>query len=84
MLSATITPCVEQLLETKLVMHANQVKLWARLNWLNISSVSLDIVNCLSNFKNLEFLVPDMYYVLMILQKTMVFFDTQNMAQDTS
>ena len=84
MLSATITPCVEQLLETKLAMHANQVKLWARFNWLNISYVSLDIVNCLSNFKNLEFLVPDMYHVLMILQKTMVFFDTQNMAQDTS
>jgi hypothetical protein len=65
-LSATITPYVEQLLETKLAMHANQVKLRARLNQLNISYVSLDIVNCLSNFKNLDFLVPDMYHLPMI------------------
>jgi len=61
-------------------MHANQVKFHGGLNHLNICYASFDIVDGLSNFQNLNFIVPNAYYPLMILQKTMIFFDTQNMA----
>ena len=53
-------------------------------SWPNISYVSLDIVDTVSNFWNHDFLVPDLYHPPMILQKTMVFFDTQCMSCNTS
>lgn len=65
-------------------MRANQVKLRAGLNRPNISYALHDIINGLSNFRNLNFIVPDAYHLPMTLQKTMVFFDSQNMARDAS
>ena len=83
-LSATITPYVERLLQKKLALRPNNITLRAGLNRPNISYASLDIVDTVSNFRNLDFLVPDLYHPPMILQKTMVFFDTQNMSRDAS
>lgn len=83
-LSATITPYVERLLQKKLALRPDTVTLRAGLNRPNISYASLDIVDTVSNFRNLDFLVSNSYHPPMLVQKTMVFFDTQNMSRDAS
>jgi hypothetical protein len=83
-LSAMIMPYVEHLLQNKLALHPATVTLQAGLNQPNISYTSLDIVATVSNFQNLDFLVPNSYHPLVLVQKTKFFFETQNMSCNAS
>src|SRR6202040_2298056 len=43
--------------------------------------VTLDVVDNFSNFNNLNFIVPDSFHPPMLLQPTLIFFDSQNTAR---
>jgi hypothetical protein len=79
-----ITPFVERVLDDKLSMRANQIKFRAGLNRPNICYASYDIVDSVNNLKNLNFLVPNVYHPPMLMHRTIVFFDTQDLSRNAS
>jgi superfamily II DNA helicase RecQ len=81
-LSATVSPYVDTIISKKLALHSNTVKLCDSLNRPNMTYATIDMVDSLANFNNLNFLVPQHYHPPMLQQPTIVFFDTQNMARD--
>ena len=82
--SATITPFVERVLDNKLSMRTNQIKFRAGLNRPNICYASHDIVDSVNNLNNLNFLVPNAFHPPMLMQRTIVFFDTQDLSRNAS
>ena len=81
-LSATVNPYVDTVISKKLALRSNTVKLCGSLNRPNMTYATIDVVDSLANFNNLNFLVPQPYHPPMLQQPTIVFFDTQNMAHD--
>jgi hypothetical protein len=82
-LSATITPYVKPIIDLKLSICPNHIKFSSTLNWPNVSSTSLDIVHSLSNFRNLDFLIPTIVSPTTTFE-WMIIFDIQNMARNGS
>lgn len=58
-------------------MRPNKVRLAGTLNRANICYASRDIVDSITNIKNLKFLVPKPYPAGLILNRTMVFVDAK-------
>jgi superfamily II DNA helicase RecQ len=83
-LTATANSYVDSVITKKLNLRPNTVNISGSLNRPNITYATLDIVDNLSNFNNLNFLVPATFHPPMLLQPTLVFFDSQSMARDVA
>jgi hypothetical protein len=76
----TTNSYVDSVIMKKLNLYTNTVKISGSLNSPNITYMTLDIINNLSNFNNLNFLMSASFHPPMLLQPTLVFFNSQNMA----
>ena len=83
-LSATVNPYVKTVISKKLALCSNTVKLCSSSNRPNMTYATIDVVDSLANFNNLNFLVLQSYYPPMLQQPTIVFFNTQNMVCNIS
>ena len=81
-LSATVNPYVDTVISKKLALRLNTVKLCSSSNRPNMTYATIDVVDSLANFNNLNFLVLQSYHPPMLQQPTIVFFNTQNMAHN--
>lgn len=82
--SATINPFIRRIIDSKLAMRANKVRFVGTLNRINVCYASRDIVDSINNHKNLKFLIPIPYPPGLVINRTMVFVDTQAISNAAS
>jgi superfamily II DNA helicase RecQ len=83
-LSATLPPHILKAVTTKLSMPSNYLKIELSSNRPNITYATHCLVGGISNYRNLDFLIPDLYHPPMELRKTVIFHDDTNEANNVS